>query len=300
MGIYVNTNTQSVFAQRALSGNTFGLQKNIEKLSTGFRINRASDDAAGLSISEKLTSQIRGLEKAEQNIGDGISLVQTAEGALGVIQDNVQRIRELTVQAANGTNSESELAAIQREVNARVTTIGDITTGTEFNNKTLLTGAAASATAVGNVSLQTGSDQGQTTTIDFTQMNTSIAAAPAAGTISQNAVALNTLAVGSTTVQTVAAASAATRTSLDDIDDILDNVSRMRSTLGASQNSLESKAEYLNVAKENAMSSRSRIRDVDVAKESSEMIKNQILQQSSAAMLSSANQTPQLALNLLP
>jgi flagellin len=300
MGIYVNTNTQSVFAQRALSGNTFGLQKNIEKLSTGFRINKAADDAAGLSISEKLTSQIRGLEKAEQNIGDGISLVQTAEGALGVIQDNVQRIRELTVQAANGTNSESELAAIQREVNARVTTIGDISTGTEFNNKTLLTGAAASATTIGNVSLQTGSDQGQTTSIDFTQMNTSIAAAPAAGTISQNAVALNTLAVGSTTVNTVAGASAATRTSLDDIDDILDNVSRMRSTLGASQNSLESKAEYLNTAKENAMSSRSRIRDVDVAKESSEMIKNQILQQSSAAMLSSANQTPQLALNLLP
>ena len=300
MGIYVNTNTQSVFAQRALSGNTMGLQKNIEKLSTGFRINRAADDAAGLSISEKLTSQIRGLEKAEQNIGDGISLVQTAEGALGVIQDNMQRIRELTVQAANGTNSESELSAIQREVNERVRTISDIATGTEFNNKTLLTGAPASATAVGNITLQTGSDQGQTTAIDFTQMNTSIAAAPAAGTISQNAVALNTLAVGSTTVQTVAAASAATRTSLDDIDDILDNVSRMRSTLGAAQNSLESKAEYLNVAKENALSSRSRIRDVDVAKESSEMIKNQILQQSSAAMLSSANQTPQLALNLLP
>jgi flagellin len=300
MGIYVNTNTQSIFAQRALGGNTFNLQKSIEKLSTGFRINKAADDAAGLSISEKLTSQIRGLEKAEQNIGDGISLVQTAEGALGVIQDNVQRIRELTVQAANGTNSESELAAIQREVNARVTTIGDISTGTEFNGKTLLTGAAASATAFGNTTLQTGSDQGQTTSIDFTQINTSIAAAPAVGAISENAVALNTLAVGSTTVQTVAAASAATRTSLEDIDDILDNVSRMRSTLGASQNSLESKADYLNVAKENAMSSRSRIKDVDVAKESSEMIKNQILQQSSAAMLSSANQTPQLALNLLP
>ena len=138
MGIYVNTNTQSVFAQRALSGNTFGLQKNIEKLSTGFRINKAADDAAGLSISEKLTSQIRGLEKAEQNIGDGISLVQTAEGALGVIQDNVQRIRELTVQAANGTNSESELAAIQREINARVTTVADIIAVTEFNNKILL------------------------------------------------------------------------------------------------------------------------------------------------------------------
>jgi flagellin len=227
-------------------------------------------------------------------------MVQTAEGALSIVQDNVQRIRELLVQANNGTNSENELAAIQREVNARVNTIGDIADDTEFNGKTLLTGAAASATAVGNISLQTGSDNGQTTTIDFTQMNTLIAAAPGAGTISQNAVALNTIAVGSTTVNTVAGGGAGTATNLDDIDDILDNVSRMRSELGAAQNSLESKAEYLNVARENAMASRSRIRDVDVAKESSNMVKNQILQQSAAAMLSQANATPQLALNLLP
>jgi flagellin len=121
-----------------LGSNTFGLQKNIEKLSTGFRINRAADDAAGLSISEKLTSQIRGLEKAEQNIGDCISLVQTAEGALSIVQDNIQRIRELMVQGANGTNSENELAAIQREINARVTTVADIIAVTEFNNKILL------------------------------------------------------------------------------------------------------------------------------------------------------------------
>ena len=297
MGIYVNTNTQSVFAQRALSGNTLGLQKNIEKLSTGFRINKAADDAAGLSISEKLTSQIRGLEKAEQNIGDGISLVQTAEGALGVVQGNVQRIRELMVQGANGTNSENELAAIQREINARVTTVADITAGTEFNGKSLLTGAAASATTFGNTTLQTGSDQGQTTVIDFTQINTTTTVATA-GSIGAGAVALNTLSVGSTSV--AAGSGNTTASSLNNVDLMLDNISRMRSTLGASQNSLESKADYLNVAKENAMSSRSRIKDVDVAKESSEMIKNQILQQSSAAMLSSANQTPQLALNLLP
>ena len=299
MSIYVNTNVQSVFAQRALGGNTFNLQKSIEKLSTGYRINRASDDAAGLSISEKLTSQIRGLEKAEQNIGDGISLVQTAEGALGVVQDNLQRIRELTVQAANGTNSENELAAIQREVNARVTTIGDIAANTEFNSKTLLTGAAASATTFGNTTLQTGSDQGQTTAINFTLMNSSINTT-AVGSIGENAINLNAISAGSTTVNNQAGAAAGARTSLDDIDDMINNVSRMRSELGASQNSLESKAEYINVAKENAMSSRSRIKDVDVAKESSEMIKNQILQQSAAAMLSSANQTPQLALNLLP
>ncbi len=297
MSIYVNTNVQSIFAQRALGGNTFNLQKSIEKLSTGYRINRASDDAAGLSISEKLTSQIRGLEKAEQNIGDGISMVQTAEGALSIVQDNVQRIRELMVQGANGTNSENELAAIQREINARVTTVADITAATEFNNKTLLTGAVASATAFGNTTLQTGSDQGQTTSVDFTQINTTVTSV-AAGSIGAGAVALNTLSVGSTGV--AAGSGNTTASLLSNVDLMLDNVSRMRSSLGASQNSLESKADYINIAKENAMSSRSRIKDVDVAKESSEMVKSQILQQSSAAMLSQANQTPQLALNLLP
>ena len=297
MSIYVNTNVQSIFAQRALGGNTFNLQKSIEKLSTGYRINRASDDAAGLSISEKLTSQIRGLEKAEQNIGDGISMVQTAEGALSIVQDNVQRIRELMVQGANGTNSENELAAIQREINARVTTVADITAATEFNNKTLLTGAVASATAFGNTTLQTGSDQGQTTSVDFTQINTTVTSV-AAGSIGAGAVALNTLSVGSTGV--AAGSGNTTASLLSNVDLMLDNVSRMRSTLGASQNSLESKADYINIAKENAMSSRSRIKDVDVAKESSEMVKSQILQQTSAAMLSQANQTPQLALNLLP
>ena len=175
MAIYVNTNTQSIFAQRALGGNTFNLQKNIEKLSTGFRINRAADDAAGLSISEKLTSQIRGLEKAEQNIGDGISMVQTAEGALSIVQDNLQRIRELVVQASNGTNSDNELDAIQREINARIGTIADIGTDTEFNGLALLDGTlgggtAATVTAAGatqDFALQTGSDDGQQTFINF-------------------------------------------------------------------------------------------------------------------------------------
>ena len=291
MAVYVNTNTQSIFAQRALSKGVSSLQSNIEKLSTGFRINRAADDSAGLSISEKLTSQIRGLEKAEQNIGDGISMVQTAEGALGVIQDNVQRIRELMVQGENGTNSENELAAIQREINARVNTIGEISSGTEFNGIQLIDATAA------NVTLQTGADNGQTTQVNFANMNTAITAT-GANTIAENSVALNTLGVGSTSVNTVAGGTAAV--ALDDVDDILDNLSRMRSELGAAQNSLESKAEYLNVAKENAAASRSRIRDVDVAAESSDMIKNQIIQQSAAAMLSQANSTPQLALSLLP
>ena len=338
MSIYVNTNVQSVFAQRALGSNTFGLQKNIEKLSTGFRINRAADDAAGLSISEKLTSQIRGLEKAEQNIGDGISLVQTAEGALSIVQDNLQRIRELFVQGLNGTNSPNELDALQREVNARIQTIADIASSTEFNGKTLLTGAAATATTAGNVSLQTGSDQGQTTTVALQSglavANTGISisttfnsvaagntdngsiveeirggtgvltAGFSLGEIHFNGATVNShsviAGVGGAVNINIVSAPGAGAFGLDSIDKMVENVSRMRSALGATQNSLESKAEYLNIAKENAMSSRSRIKDVDVAKESSTMVKNQILQQTSAAMLAQANQTPQLALNLLP
>ena len=299
MPVYVNTNVQSIFAQRALGGNTMNLQSSIEKLSTGSRINRAADDAAGLSISEKLTSQIRGLAKAEQNIGDGISMVQTAEGALSIVQDNLQRIRELVVQAENGTNSRNELNAIQREINARVNTIDDISTETQFNGITLIgTGGAA-------ITLQTGADNAQTTQVDFTQTLVDVdGVTGTAGSLNEGAFVLDQLKVTDNNAASVGSVANAGNTAevgdLDGLDTILDNVSRMRSELGAAQNSLESKAEYLNVAKENASASRSRIRDVDVASESSEMVKSQILQQTSAAMLSQANQTPQLALSLLP
>ena len=294
MSIYVNTNAQSVFAQRALSQNTNGLQKNIERLSTGLRINRAADDAAGLSISEKLTSQIRGLEKAEQNIGDGISMIQTAEGALSVINDNLQRIRELAVQASNGTNSSNELDAIQREINSRVSAISSISSATKFNGISLIDSSAADKT------IQSGADNGQTTSITFSTMDTTVSAT-GAGTINEGVTATDELDhfnVGSS-VASVGGNTTANG-DLDDIDTFISNVSRMRSVLGAQQNSLESKLEYLGVAKENAMSSRSRVLDADISKESSGFVRNQILQQSSAAMLSQANSSPQIALNLLP
>ena len=297
MSIFINTNTQSIFAQRALGSNTFNMQKSIEKLSTGFRINRAGDDAAGLSISEKLTSQIRGLEKASQNIGDGISLVQTAEGGLSVVQDNLQRIRELVVQASNGTNGDKEKDAIQREINERIDTITDIAGATKFNGQNLLSGGT-------NKVIQSGADNGQTTTITLAAaagvgINVNVANTAAGGIAEGSGFALNTLNVGGT-VAAKSGSTAATATPLSSLDTMLDNVSRMRSYLGAVQNSLDSKLEYVNVAMENSSASRSRVRDVDVAKESSIMIRNQILQQSSAAMLSQANQTPQLAMNLLP
>lgn len=318
MSIYVNTNAQSVFAQRALSQNTNGLQKNIERLSTGLRINRAADDAAGLSISEKLTSQIRGLEKAQQNIGDGVSMLQTAEASLTIVQDNLQRIRELVVQGFNGTNGTSELDALQREINERITVIGEISSATKFNTISLLNGSA-------DITLQTGADNGQTTTISLQSgqtANTGIAVNVAferTGTAADRGTLIEGITVASfaldklqldgasvasvdgvANVSIVAGTATAAQVDLDDIDTIINNVSRMRSELGAKQNSLESKNEYLAVAKENALSSRSRVLDADISKESSGFIRNQILQQSSAAMLSQANSSPQIALNLLP
>ena len=309
MSIYVNTNAQSVFAQRALSQNTNSLQKNIERLSTGLRINRAADDAAGLSISEKLTSQIRGLEKAEQNIGDGISMLQTMEGGLGVVNENLQRIRELVVQASNGTNSRNELNAIQREINSRVTTINDISDSTQFNGNVLLDGSLGdNDTATNDVNIQSGADQGQTTGIDFDDFIIDVTGADAQdGLNASSAFDLNDLKVTDNNAASVGpqsaagtGTSAATSNPLTGLDTMITNIATMRSQIGAQQNSLESKLEYLGVAKENAMSSRSRVLDADISKESSGFVRNQILQQSSAAMLSQANQSPQIALNLLP
>lgn len=299
MSIYINTNIQSIFAQRALARNTVALNKNIERLSTGLRINSASDDAAGLSISTKLTSQIRGLEKAYQNAGDGISLIQTAEGGLDVIQENLQRIRELMVQSANGTNSVNELNAIQREINKRIGVIDDISRDTQYNGIDVLQ-------LSNNIDLQTGMNDGDITTIEMVGLipNSGIFvdvyASSGFGELSEGtSITLADLRIQGSTVLSYNYVNASNG-SLADVDGMINNISRMRSYLGAKQNALESKMEYISVAQENYTASRSRIRDVDVAKESSNLIRNQILQQAAAAMLAQANTQPQIALQLLP
>ena len=308
MAIVVNTNTQSLFAQRALRTNTMNLERNIEHLSTGYRINRAADDAAGLSIANKLTTQVRGLDKAMQNSADGISLIQTAEGGLGIVQENLQRIRELVVQGTNGTNGENEKAAVQREINERVQIIDDIAKATKFNNNALLKSAS-------DKTLQTGYANGETTTITLASgaatnsginidvSYSSIGGATDFGQLSEGTttgIALNEISVGSTTVTAKdGTTTTATSNAVGEVDTMIDNISRMRSYLGAMQNSLESKMDYLDTAKENAMASRSRIQDVDVAKESSVLVKNQILQQTASAMLAQANAQPQIALQLI-
>jgi flagellin len=316
MSVVVNTNTQSIFAQRAVQMSTNSLQKNIENLSTGFRINRAADDAAGLSISEKLTTNIKGTEKAKQNIGDGISLMNTMEAGLAFNQENVQRIRELFVQGLNGTNSANELNSIQNEINERIRNIRDIFVNTIFNGNQLLANHP-------DIILQTGPDASDTFTIQIAQNtggvvppvppNTGIdpnpdwiiqpAAAANAGQLAEGASVgfqFSSLRLPGATVPAENGFMGGAHGTLDDLDATINSLSRMRSYLGASINALESKLEYLDIAGENAQASRSRIRDVNVAKESSDLVKNQILQQSSAAMLQQANQTTNIALDLLP
>jgi flagellin len=312
MGLVVNTNTQSLFAQRALNRNTDGLKRNIEHLSTGYRINRASDDAAGLSISNKLTTTIRGLEKAKQNASDGISLLQTAEGGLSVIQENLQRIRELVVQGVNGTNGAAEKDALQREINERVKLVSDIASATKFNGISLLT---ANTAATANITLQTGASNGETTTVLFQSeqsSNTGIeidisetaGGGDDQGHLVENAsanFALDRIQLSGATVNSYNYSTHSTNftASVADVDTMIDNISRMRSYIGASQNALESKIDYMDIAIENASASRSRIQDVDVAYESSILVRNQILQQTASTMLSQANSQPQIALSLL-
>ena len=301
MGITINTNTQSLFAQRALRKNTATMKASLEKLSTGSRINRAGDDAAGLSISQKSTTLIRGMDQAQRNIGDGLAMISTIDGALGVVQDNLQRIRELTVQAINGTNGSDEKDAIQREINERITAINDMGANATFNGVSLLRSTA-------DITLQNGANDGnqlilQTAAgtvanrgffIDFTSTGS--------GSLGEGAIALSTFTIGSANVKTLSGTTSATATTtaLSKLDAMIKNVSRMRSQGGAYENALGSSMEYLDRYSESLQSARSRVRDVDVAAESAEFTKGQILQQTAAAMLGQANASPQLALNLLP
>jgi flagellin len=321
MAVVINTNIQSAFAQRTLNRNTQGLQSNLERLASGYRVNKAADDAAGLSISEKLHSRILGYQKSKQNASDGISFIQTAEGSLGIVQEQLQRLRELVIQGLNGSNSSKEADAIQREINERVQIIGDISTQTEFNGVNLLDGSV-------NKTLQIGANYGDTVTLDLQSgvsaesgidIDISYAVDGATATNNYghlvegisvagfaldkihlfNATTVDSLAGSTANVDIVASGATAAQVTLGDLDTIIDNVSRMRSELGAVQNSLEARLDYLDVAIENSEASRSRIKDVDFAYESSRMVKNQILQQSASAMLAQANQLPSIALQLL-
>jgi flagellin len=269
----INNNIGAANTYRQLSINNSNQSRNMEKLSSGMRINRGADDAAGLSISEKMRSQIRGLEQASRNSQDGISLIQTADGALNESTAILQRMRELTVQAANGTNSTSETTAIGNELDQLSLTLTDIAENTKFNGQELISGGAS-------ITLQTGANAGEVFTLTLASANLNDIISTTLGTpsVADSALASQTLA---------------------SIDSAIQAVSNGRAYLGAAQNRLEYTINNLNSSAENTQAAESRVRDVDMAKEIVDQTKNSILAQAAQAMLAQANQQPQSVLQLL-
>ncbi|MCW2926215.1 MAG: flagellin domain protein [Thermoleophilia bacterium] len=266
MGLRINNNVESFNAHRNLSTTANRLSKSMEKLSSGLRINRAADDAAGLGISERMRGQIGGLGQAQRNAQDGMSLAATAEGSMQEIHSILHRVRELGVQYQNGTNGPEALFAITSEVTQLSAEVTRMIGAASFNGIALLGGGAA-------ITIQVGANQGETTTISPVDVATSI------GT------ALADFAGGTP--------------DLTDIDAALDAVSADRATFGAVQNRLEYASNALGIAQENMMAAESRIRDVDMAMEMTNLARLQILQESGIAMLAQANQTQSSILKLL-
>jgi flagellin len=264
MSLRINSNVDAIAAHRHLSATSDAISQSMERLSSGLRINKAADDAAGLGISEKMRSQIRGLAQAQRNIQDGVSMVQTAEGNLDEVHSILQRIRELAVEYRNGSLSTAGKGAIQSEVDqlsAEITRIGN---SAVFNGVSLLSGTTS-------VTFQVGANDNETIAISFSNLATAVGA-------------------GYSNMATA---------SLSTIDAAVDAVSAMRSGLGAVQNRLEHALSVTGIYQENLTSAESRIRDVDMAEEMVTLTKNQILQQAGTAMLAQANQAPQSVLNLL-
>jgi flagellin len=284
----INHNISALNTYRQLTINNTAGNKSLEKLSSGYRINRAGDDAAGLAISEKMRGQIRGLNQAERNSQDAISLIQTAEGALNETHSILQRMRELAVQAASDTNTsknsttgvDGDRDEIQKEINQLLAEIDRISTDTEFNTMTLLNGDFEST----ELKFQVGANESQVVSLTIGHMNS-------------ESLGLKNSSDTTKTINLTSQASAAA--AITTIDAAIRKVSSERSKLGAMQNRLEHTINNLNTTSENLTASESRIRDVDMAKEMMEFTKNSILQQAATAMLAQANQQPQGVLQLL-
>jgi len=267
----INHNIAALNTHRQLGANNTQASKNLEKLSSGLKINRAGDDAAGLAISEKMRGQIRGLDMAQKNAQDGISLIQTAEGALNETHDILQRMRELAVQSSNDTNTTADRKELQKEVAELTKEIKRIGQQTEFNTQKLLSGGFTGKT------FHIGANEGQSITLDISSMTAS------------------GLGVSGISISGQTEADAAITT----IQSAIDLVSAERSKLGANQNRLEHTINNLGTSSENLTAAESRIRDVDMAKEMMSFTKNNILTQAAQAMLAQANQQPQGVLQLL-
>lgn len=283
MALVVNTNIASLNAQRNLATSGSQLATTLQRLSSGLRVNSAKDDAAGLAVSQAFTAQIRGNTQAVRNANDGISLGQTAESALGQIGSNVQRIREIAVQAANGTISNSNRSQLQKEVDQLTQEISRTVATTNFNGTNLLSGA-------NSLTFQVGADGATNNQVSLTTTN--LALSGSAGLFTFNATLTNT---GTVDVTTQAAASAA----LANLDTDITQVTTQRATFGSVQNRFEAVISNLQNYVENLQSARSRILDTDFAAETANLTRGQILQQAGVAILSQANSLPQTALSLL-
>ena len=272
----VQHNITAMNSNRMLGLTTNSLAKSTEKLSSGYRINRAADDAAGLSISEKMRKQIRGLDRASTNAQDGVSAVQTAEGALNEVHSMLQRMSELAVQASNGTNATQDRTALDNEVQQLKTEIERVGTTTQFNKMDILTGEFSSNN---EKTLQVGANQDQVITIAISALTSTVGSALDA-----------TVKVGT---------ASAAQSSITIIQNSITNLSALRSKLGALQNRLEHTVANLDNISENTQSAESRIRDTDMAEEMVQYSKNNILQQAGQSMLAQANQANQGVLSLL-
>ncbi|HWM11906.1 MAG TPA: flagellin [Solirubrobacteraceae bacterium] len=275
MGLRIQNNVEAFNAHRQLSTTASKAAKSMEKLSSGYRINRAADDAAGLAISEKMRAQIGGLAQAQRNAQDGVSLVQTAEGALNEVHSMLQRVRDLKVQYLNGTLDADDKSAIVSEVKQLASEIGEIQGKTEFNGISLLNGSGGSG---GEISFQVGANTDETVSV-----------------VTQDIAGVS----GTGDIDGVSGTASWEAIDLDDIDTAINNIAKLRSEFGAVQNRLEHRLNNLATYQENLVASESRIRDVDMAQEMVNFTKLGILQQAGTSMLAQANQAPQNVLSLL-
>ncbi len=282
----INTNLNSLNAQRNLGTSQSSLAMSMQRLSSGLRVNSAKDDAAGLAIAERMTAQVRGMSTSVRNANDGISMAQTAEGALGKVSDSLQRMRELSVQAANATNSDSDKNSLDKEFGELAKEIQRVLGGTSFNGQHML-GADAKA-----FQFQVGANTSSNDAIDITSTNLTTDA-----TITAVAGTDNTGA-GRAVIDSTATA-ASIKTVIDNIDLAISTVSDQRAVMGASQSRFDSVIANLQSSVENQTAARSRIMDTDFAAETANLSRSQILQQAGNAMVAQANQLPQQVLTLL-
>jgi flagellin len=283
----INTNVASLTAQKNLSGSGIGLNNSIARLSSGLRVNSAKDDAAGLAIAERMQAQIKGFDVAARNANDGISLLQVADGAMGKISDNLQRMRELAVQAKNGTLNDTDRVNLNREYTELANEVNRITTGSTFNGNNLFD--AANQT----LSFQVGTGNATTDTLELNLTDDGLSTGNDLTTILTGAAADIPANLGAIT--DVANAT----TAIDTLDASIDAITGIRAVVGAGQSRLEQVAAFADTSSTNLQAARGRIMDADFAKETANLTRSQILQQAGTAMLAQANQLPNNVLSLL-